>query len=72
MLVANGEIYNHCELRKNISNQYNFKSNSDCEVILPLWIEHKEKLISQLRGMFAIAIYDAKSNIGLKPRSIWY
>ena len=68
MLVANGEIYNHCELRKNISNQYNFKSNSDCEVILPLWIEHKEKLVSQLRGMFAIAIYDAKSNIGFLAR----
>ena len=35
-LAVNGEIYNHRTLRKNLHHKYNFKTHSDCEVIIPL------------------------------------
>lgn len=35
-LAVNGEIYNHRILRKNLKTKYNFKTHSDCEVIIPL------------------------------------
>lgn len=35
-LAVNGEIYNHKVLRKHLSKPYNFKTHSDCEVIIPL------------------------------------
>lgn len=39
-LAVNGEIYNHRILRKQLKNPYNFKTHSDCEVIIPLvWRE---------------------------------
>ena len=39
-LAVNGEIYNHEELRKEVDEDYVFKTKSDCEVILPLYIKH--------------------------------
>ena len=36
ILSVNGEIYNHLSLRKNLKNQYHFKTHSDCEVLLYL------------------------------------
>lgn len=35
-LAVNGEIYNHRVLRKGLKTPYNFKTHSDCEVIIPL------------------------------------
>jgi asparagine synthase (glutamine-hydrolysing) len=35
-LTVNGEIYNHKSLRQSLFNDYNFKTASDCEVIIPL------------------------------------
>lgn len=35
-LAVNGEIYNHRVLRKQLKQPYNFKTHSDCEVIIPL------------------------------------
>lgn len=35
-LAVNGEIYNHRVLRKQIKHPYNFRTHSDCEVIIPL------------------------------------
>jgi asparagine synthase (glutamine-hydrolysing) len=39
ILAANGEIYNHRELRKQFEGKYNFQTESDCEVILALYKE---------------------------------
>ena len=39
VLAANGEIYNHQELRKQFEGRYNFRTKSDCEVILALYKE---------------------------------
>ena len=42
-LAVNGEIYNHRILRKGLKNPYNFKTHSDCEVIIPLVRTHTER-----------------------------
>ncbi len=62
VIVYNGEIYNHIELRKKL-NQYEWKGSSDTETILAL-IENLglEKTINLLTGMFAFAILDKKDN----------
>jgi asparagine synthetase B (glutamine-hydrolysing) len=36
ILAANGEIYNHRQVRKHLKEPYHFKTTSDCEVIIPL------------------------------------
>jgi len=60
MLVANGEIYNAPELRKKYS-QFPFRSKSDCESVLPLYLDRGCAGFAELDGMFAIAIYDGRS-----------
>lgn len=74
--VFNGEIYNYLELRKNlIYKGYQFKTNSDTEVIVHLYEEHGEKFVNFLNGMFAIFIYDInkkkvllfRDHMGIKP-----
>ncbi len=60
MLVANGEIYNAPELRKKYST-FPFRSRSDCEAVLPLYLDRGHAGIADLDGMFAIAIYDGRS-----------
>jgi len=76
VLVFNGEIYNFQELRKLAEEQgYNFKTQTDSEVILALYALEGESCISKLNGMFAFAIWDktkqqlflARDRIGKKP-----
>ena len=62
ILAANGEIYNHKELRKSLSIPYSFKTESDCEVILALYKEYGKSFLDQLNGIFAFALYDSKTN----------
>ena len=62
VLSANGEIYNHLVLKKEFQGKYNFKTKSDCEVILALYEEYGFKFINQLNGIFAFAIYDIKND----------
>ena len=62
VFAANGEIYNHKELRKSLSIPYAFKTESDCEVILALYKEHGKAFLDQLNGIFAFALYDSKTN----------
>tara|TARA_B100000427_G_scaffold197528_1_gene164138 strand:- start:1329 stop:2993 length:1665 start_codon:yes stop_codon:yes gene_type:complete len=67
VLAANGEIYNHQDLRKEFSN-YNFSTNSDCEVILPLYQKYGADFLDKLNGIFAFAIYDAENDSYLIAR----
>ena len=75
ILTVNGEIYNHLELRKQLKNPYNFKTNSDCEVILALYREKGVDFIKDLSGIFAFALYDqekdeyliARDHMGIVP-----
>ena len=56
VLAANGEIYNHRELKNTLSNPYDFKTASDCEVILALYEEKGPSFIDDLNGMDLIAL----------------
>ncbi|MEN8188065.1 MAG: asparagine synthase B [Bacteroidota bacterium] len=59
VLAANGEIYNHQELRKQFEGKYNFQTESDCEVIIPLYKEKGTDFIDEMNGIFGFALYDA-------------
>lgn len=57
-IVCNGEIYNYKELKKNYGDMYHFKSKSDCEVLIPLYLKFNIEFIKMLDGEFSFAIYD--------------
>ena len=74
-LAVNGEIYNHRSLRESLKQPYGFKTESDCEVILPLYLEKGCEFLNDLHGMFAFVLYDesadryliARDPIGIIP-----
>ncbi len=68
VLAVNGEIYNHKALAKTLTVDYDFKTGSDCEVILPLYEEHGVEFVDKLQGMFAFCLYNANDNSYLIAR----
>ena len=74
VLAVNGEIYNHRELRRDFPD-YAFATDSDCEVILPLWRAQGAAFLNALNGMFAFVLWDrtrgdwliARDPIGIVP-----
>jgi len=75
VLAANGEIYNHRELRKRFEGKYAFQTESDCEVILALYQEKGADFLDEMNGIFGFAIYDsakdeyfiARDHMGIIP-----
>ncbi|MBO8416001.1 MAG: asparagine synthase B, partial [Proteobacteria bacterium] len=78
VLAANGEIYNHKQLESELTHNYNFKTGSDCEVLIPLFEEFKqngELFLDRITGDFAFLMYDAaddayfiaRDHIGIVP-----
>ena len=75
ILAANGEIYNHRELRGQLHSEYEFKTQSDCEVLLALYQEKGPNFIDDLNGIFGFALYDvandryliARDHMGIIP-----
>ncbi len=77
VLVANGEIYNHVELRRALEARgHRFATGSDCETILHAYAEHGEAhFLDHIEGMFAFALFDrrrgrlllARDRLGMKP-----
>ena len=75
-LTYNGEIYNHQALRTELESQgVRFRTTSDTEVILKLYEREGAAMVSRLRGMFALGLYDgrkgglllARDPYGIKP-----
>lgn len=62
VLATNGEIYNHLELRKQFEGKYNFRTKSDCEVILPLFEQKGAGFLDEMNGIFGFALYDIKND----------
>jgi asparagine synthase (glutamine-hydrolysing) len=76
VVCFNGEIYNYQEVRQRlIEDGYRFRTNCDTEVILYAWIEWGEACVTQFRGFFAFALWDARTStlflardrLGVKP-----
>jgi asparagine synthase (glutamine-hydrolysing) len=74
--VFNGEIYNHRALRRDLERRgHRFRTSSDTEAIVHLYEERGERVVDDLRGMFAFAIWDtrrrklllARDRFGQKP-----
>ncbi|MFP4847277.1 asparagine synthase B [Winogradskyella sp. PE311] len=61
ILAANGEIYNHRELRSQFPD-YDFQTESDCEVILALYQEKGVDFVDDMNGIFGFAIYDTEKD----------
>lgn len=75
-LVANGEVYNHIELRAELESRgHRFRTGSDCETIVHGYEEWGMDFLQKLRGMYALAIHDmrtqrvvlARDRMGEKP-----
>src|SRR5215471_1088955 len=61
-ITFNGEIYNYRGLREELERTgARFKSQSDTEVLLQLFLQHGPAMVQQLRGMFAFALWDSRS-----------
>ncbi|MDD6189037.1 MAG: asparagine synthase B [Clostridiales bacterium] len=74
-VVCNGEIYGFEKLRDELSAKYTFSSDSDCEILLPLYKEHGTDMFAMLDAEFACIIFDGKTGeyiaardpIGIRP-----
>ena len=74
-VVCNGEIYGFEKLRQALRPKYTFQSDSDCEVLLPLYFEYGTEMFSMLDAEFACILYDgeqkkfiaARDPIGIRP-----
>jgi asparagine synthase (glutamine-hydrolysing) len=62
VIVFNGEIYNYKILKQEHLNNYNFKTNSDTEVVIALYEKYGVASFGMLDGMFAFSIYDKRLN----------
>ena len=76
VLVFNGEVYNHADYRSEFENEgYKYNTTSDTETILKLYEKYGSECLQKLRGMFAFAVWDkrseelfvARDRVGIKP-----
>jgi asparagine synthase (glutamine-hydrolysing) len=76
VVVMNGEIYNHPELRRHlVSRGHRFRTTCDTEVVLRLYLEYGDDFPSHMNGQFAIAVWDrprgrmvlARDRVGIRP-----
>ena len=75
VIIFNGEIYNFQELKRELEDQYEFKTRSDTEVILAGYRKWGKEVANKLNGMFAFAVWDkrdesifcARDHAGMKP-----
>lgn len=71
MIIVNGEIYNYKKLHSIIKKElptYNFRSTSDSEILIPMYLLYGSTFIRHLRGMFSFVLYDMTKNIVLAAR----
>ncbi|MEO2266004.1 asparagine synthase B [Pseudoalteromonas sp. YIC-656] len=62
VLAVNGEIYNHKQLAADLDIDFEFQTQSDCEVILALYEQKGSQFLDDLNGIFAFCLYDEQKN----------
>ncbi|MFP3352642.1 asparagine synthase B [Pseudoalteromonas sp. SIMBA_153] len=68
ILAVNGEIYNHKELAANLEVEFDFQTQSDCEIILALYKQKGPAFLDDLNGIFAFCLYDEEQDAYLIGR----
>ena len=71
ILAANGEIYNHNEIKSSLKNDYQFSTRSDCEVILALYQEKGCDFLNELNGISLLCFMIKKGFLFNSQRSSW-
>ena len=74
-LVCNGEIYGFRPIKEELSKEYSFASESDCEILLPMYEKYGPSMFEKLDAEYAVVIYDhkrrslvaARDPIGIRP-----
>ena len=74
-LVCNGEIYGFRKIKKELEKEYSFTSDSDCEILLPMYEKYGFDMFAMLDAEYALVIYDGEKNcliaardpIGIRP-----
>lgn len=79
VIIFNGEIYNHIDVREKIGNSVSYRSTGDTETVLNAFIKYGDACLNMLNGIFALTIYDrqekelfiARDQMGVKPLYIY-
>ena len=74
-IVCNGEIYGFEKIREELEKEYTFSSDSDCEILLPLYEKYGTDMFAMLDAEYALILYDgrtgeflaARDPIGIRP-----
>ena len=66
-VVCNGEIYGFEKIKEDLSCRYSFVSDSDCEILLPLYKEYGTDMFAMLDAEFALILYDGEKGNILPP-----
>ena len=74
-IVCNGEIYGFRKIKEELKSEYTFRSDSDCEILLPLYEKYGTDMFAMLDAEYACIIYDAAKDelvaardpIGIRP-----
>lgn len=73
--VSNAEIYNSEAIKKEYLEDYTFRTESDCEVILPLYLKYGEEFVHMIDGEYSIVLYSSRKKellvirdpVGVRP-----
>ncbi len=68
VITYNGEVYNYLELRRELASGYDFKSNSDTEVVLAAFEKWGKGCLDRLIGMFSFVIWNEKTKSAFAAR----
>lgn len=75
LVMVNGELYNHKDLRSELREEHHFQSNTDSEILVHLFEERGIQAVEALNGIFGAAIFDSRrqklflvrDRLGVKP-----